>query len=143
MRILFALHSHRIGTKVPVTLKRLLQLATLDGAVDLGIADPAPGPVARSLRRRGRPAVASCSPARGQGRSEPWSAAAEMFSALAACNVRHAHLVACSERPGVGTPVPPMRGDLLAPRVLAVVPEGSINELAIERSAARVPDIAS
>jgi len=38
MRILFALHSHRIGAKVPLTLKRLLQLATLDGAVDLGIA---------------------------------------------------------------------------------------------------------
>src|SRR5436190_1879468 len=39
MRILFALHSHRIGARVPLTLKRLLQLATLDGAVDLGIAD--------------------------------------------------------------------------------------------------------
>jgi cytosine/adenosine deaminase-related metal-dependent hydrolase len=39
MRILFALHSHRIGAKVPLTLKRLLRLATLDGAVDLGIAD--------------------------------------------------------------------------------------------------------
>jgi 5-methylthioadenosine/S-adenosylhomocysteine deaminase len=39
MRILFALHLHRIGAKVPLTLKRLLQLATLDGAVDLGIAD--------------------------------------------------------------------------------------------------------
>jgi len=39
MRILFALHSHRIGSRVPLTLKRLLQLATLDGAVDLGIAD--------------------------------------------------------------------------------------------------------
>ena len=39
MRILFALHSHRIGAKVPLTLKRLLQLATTDGAVDLGIAD--------------------------------------------------------------------------------------------------------
>jgi 5-methylthioadenosine/S-adenosylhomocysteine deaminase len=39
MRILFALHSHRIGTRVPLTLKRLLQLATLDGAIDLGIAD--------------------------------------------------------------------------------------------------------
>ena len=50
MRILFALHSHRIGTKVPLTLKRLLQLVTLDGAVDLGIADPDPGPVARALR---------------------------------------------------------------------------------------------
>jgi 5-methylthioadenosine/S-adenosylhomocysteine deaminase len=41
MRILFALHSHRIGAKVPLTLKRLLQLATIDGAVDLGIADRA------------------------------------------------------------------------------------------------------
>ena len=39
MRILFALHLHRIGAKVPLTLKRLLQLATLDGAVDGGIAD--------------------------------------------------------------------------------------------------------
>src|SRR5262245_5710611 len=39
MRILFALHQHRIGDKVPVTVKRLVQLATLDGAVDLGIAD--------------------------------------------------------------------------------------------------------
>ena len=39
MRTLFALHSHRIGARVPLTLKRLLQLATLDGAVDLGIAD--------------------------------------------------------------------------------------------------------
>lgn len=41
MRILFALHSHRIGARVPLTLKRLLQLATIDGAVDLGIADRA------------------------------------------------------------------------------------------------------
>jgi 5-methylthioadenosine/S-adenosylhomocysteine deaminase len=39
MRILFALHQHRIGSKIPLTLKRLVQLATLDGAVDLGIAD--------------------------------------------------------------------------------------------------------
>jgi 5-methylthioadenosine/S-adenosylhomocysteine deaminase len=39
MRILFALHSHRIGARIPLTLKRLLQLATIDGAVDLGIAD--------------------------------------------------------------------------------------------------------
>jgi 5-methylthioadenosine/S-adenosylhomocysteine deaminase len=39
MRVLFALHSHRIGTRVPLTLKRLLQLATIDGAVDLGIAE--------------------------------------------------------------------------------------------------------
>ena len=39
MRILFALHQHRIGDKLPLTVKRLVQLATLDGAVDLGIAD--------------------------------------------------------------------------------------------------------
>lgn len=39
MRVLFALHQHRIGNKVPLTVKRLVQLATLDGAVDLGIAD--------------------------------------------------------------------------------------------------------
>ncbi len=39
MRILFAQHLHRIGARVPLTLKRLLQLATIDGAVDLGIAD--------------------------------------------------------------------------------------------------------
>jgi 5-methylthioadenosine/S-adenosylhomocysteine deaminase len=39
MRILFQLHRHRIGTKIPLTTKRLVQLATLDGAVDLGIAD--------------------------------------------------------------------------------------------------------
>jgi cytosine/adenosine deaminase-related metal-dependent hydrolase len=38
MRILFVLHQHRIGN-MPLTLKRLVQLATLDGAVDLGIAD--------------------------------------------------------------------------------------------------------
>jgi 5-methylthioadenosine/S-adenosylhomocysteine deaminase len=39
MRILFALHQHRIGQKVPLTLKRLLRLATMDGAIDLGIAE--------------------------------------------------------------------------------------------------------
>jgi 5-methylthioadenosine/S-adenosylhomocysteine deaminase len=39
MRILFALHQHRIGDKIPLTVKRLVQLATLDGAVDLGIAE--------------------------------------------------------------------------------------------------------
>ena len=38
MRILYNLHQHRIGARVPVTAKRLVQLATLDGAVDLGIA---------------------------------------------------------------------------------------------------------
>ena len=39
MRTLFALHSHRIGARVPLTLKRLLQLATIDGAIDLGLAE--------------------------------------------------------------------------------------------------------
>jgi len=39
MRILFALHQHRIGNKIPLTVKRLVQLATLDGAVDLGLAE--------------------------------------------------------------------------------------------------------
>jgi 5-methylthioadenosine/S-adenosylhomocysteine deaminase len=40
LRLLFALHLHRVGNdKVPLTMKRLVQLATLDGAVDLGIAD--------------------------------------------------------------------------------------------------------
>ena len=39
MRLLYALHSHRIGDKVPLTFKRLVELATRDGAVDLGIAD--------------------------------------------------------------------------------------------------------
>jgi 5-methylthioadenosine/S-adenosylhomocysteine deaminase len=38
MRILYQLHQHRIGTPIPLTSKRLVQLATLDGAVDLGIA---------------------------------------------------------------------------------------------------------
>jgi cytosine/adenosine deaminase-related metal-dependent hydrolase len=38
LRLLFALHQHRVGAKVPLTLKRLVQLATLDGAVDLGLA---------------------------------------------------------------------------------------------------------
>jgi 5-methylthioadenosine/S-adenosylhomocysteine deaminase len=38
MRLLFSLHQHRLGAKVPLPLKRLVQLATLDGAVDLGIA---------------------------------------------------------------------------------------------------------
>ncbi len=38
MRVLFALHQHRVGDKIPLTVKRLVQLATLDGAVDLGIA---------------------------------------------------------------------------------------------------------
>ena len=39
MRILYQQHRHRIGARIPLTTKRLVQLATLDGAVDLGIAD--------------------------------------------------------------------------------------------------------
>jgi cytosine/adenosine deaminase-related metal-dependent hydrolase len=39
MRILYSLQLHRFGQKMPLTTKRLVQLATLDGAVDLGIAD--------------------------------------------------------------------------------------------------------
>ena len=39
MRMLYALHQHRVGSRVPLTAQRLVQLATLDGAVDLGIAD--------------------------------------------------------------------------------------------------------
>ena len=39
MRILYALQLHRFGQKMPLTTKRLVQLATLDGAVDLGIAE--------------------------------------------------------------------------------------------------------
>lgn len=39
MRILYALHLHRVGPKPPLTARRLVQLATIDGAVDLGIAD--------------------------------------------------------------------------------------------------------
>ena len=38
MRILYSLHQHRIGARMPLTSRRLVQLATLDGAVDLGIA---------------------------------------------------------------------------------------------------------
>ena len=39
MRNLYSLHLHRVGQRVPLTCKRLVQLATLDGAVDLGIAE--------------------------------------------------------------------------------------------------------
>ena len=38
MRFLYSLHRHRVGARVPLTAKRLVQLATLDGAVDLGLA---------------------------------------------------------------------------------------------------------
>ena len=39
MRILYSQHQHRFGPKPPLTSKRLVRLATLDGAIDLGIAD--------------------------------------------------------------------------------------------------------
>jgi cytosine/adenosine deaminase-related metal-dependent hydrolase len=39
LRVLYSLHQHRLHNKPAVSLKRLVQLATLDGAVDLGIAD--------------------------------------------------------------------------------------------------------
>jgi cytosine/adenosine deaminase-related metal-dependent hydrolase len=39
MRILYRLHTHRIGARIPLNFKRLVQLATIDGAVDLGIAE--------------------------------------------------------------------------------------------------------
>ncbi len=39
MRVLYSLHRHRIGNRIPLTAKRLVQLATLDGAIDLGIAN--------------------------------------------------------------------------------------------------------
>ena len=39
MRLLYNLHQHRIGPRVRVTARRMVQLATLDGAIDLGIAD--------------------------------------------------------------------------------------------------------
>lgn len=40
LRILFHEHEHRVGSKkVPVTMKRMVQLATIDGAVDLGVQD--------------------------------------------------------------------------------------------------------
>jgi len=39
MRILYALQQHRFGPKMPLTAKRLVRLATLDGAIDLHIAE--------------------------------------------------------------------------------------------------------
>jgi cytosine/adenosine deaminase-related metal-dependent hydrolase len=38
-RMLYALHQHRIGNRIKLTTKRLVELATIDGARDLGIAD--------------------------------------------------------------------------------------------------------
>jgi 5-methylthioadenosine/S-adenosylhomocysteine deaminase len=39
MRMLYTLHRHRVGDRVPLTSKRLVQLATMDGAHDMGVAD--------------------------------------------------------------------------------------------------------
>ena len=39
MRVLHWNHSHRIGDKVPIPTRRLVELATINGARDLGIAD--------------------------------------------------------------------------------------------------------
>jgi cytosine/adenosine deaminase-related metal-dependent hydrolase len=39
MRILYSAHLHRLGTKPKLTTRRLVELATIDGARDLGIAD--------------------------------------------------------------------------------------------------------
>ena len=37
MRMLYSLHSHRIGRRILLTMRRLVELGTIDGAVDLGI----------------------------------------------------------------------------------------------------------
>jgi cytosine/adenosine deaminase-related metal-dependent hydrolase len=39
LRTLMSLHQHRIGSRIKLTNKRLLELATIDGARDLGIDD--------------------------------------------------------------------------------------------------------
>ena len=39
MRTLYNLHQHRIGERIKLTSRRLVELATMDGARDLGIAD--------------------------------------------------------------------------------------------------------
>ena len=39
MRMLYSLHQHRIGNRIKLTARRLVELATIDGARDLGIAD--------------------------------------------------------------------------------------------------------
>ncbi|MGQ7792010.1 amidohydrolase family protein [Faunimonas sp. B44] len=39
MRTLYALHQHRIGDAVPLSPKRLVELATIDGAYDMGVGD--------------------------------------------------------------------------------------------------------
>ena len=45
MRILYALHQHRLGGKIKLTTRRLIELATIEGARDLGIADKVGSPV--------------------------------------------------------------------------------------------------
>jgi cytosine/adenosine deaminase-related metal-dependent hydrolase len=37
MRTLYSLHQHRIGRRMPLTTRRLVELATIDGAHDLGL----------------------------------------------------------------------------------------------------------
>jgi 5-methylthioadenosine/S-adenosylhomocysteine deaminase len=64
MRTLYALHQHRIGDAFPISTKRLVQLATIDGARDLGIDDKvgslAPGKRADLiLIRTGDPNIAA------------------------------------------------------------------------------------
>ncbi len=39
MRVLHWNHSHRVGDRVPLPTRRIVELATIDGARDLGIAD--------------------------------------------------------------------------------------------------------
>jgi cytosine/adenosine deaminase-related metal-dependent hydrolase len=39
MRMLYSLHQHRVGSRVRLTTRRLVELATIDGAKDLGIAE--------------------------------------------------------------------------------------------------------
>ena len=39
MRMLYSLHQHRVGNRVKLTARRLVELATIDGARDLGIVD--------------------------------------------------------------------------------------------------------
>ena len=41
MRLLYSMNLNRLGSKVKITTKRLVELATVDGARDLGIADKA------------------------------------------------------------------------------------------------------
>ena len=151
MRILFALHSHRIGTKVPLTLKRLLQLVTLDGAVD----EASPTPTQDRSRVLSDAEVALLWPSldpslkllllTGQRPGEVGAMERGGGNALRTGGMQ---CPSCSTQllvrkdPEVSTPVPQC-GETCLPPGGRRGPEGSINELAIERSAARVPDIAS